>query len=103
MADAYDKVSIASNVYEQKRLVLCMLKELYKSFKERYPGFKVGFFTFATLRPKWCVLAGSAGAHVVCISMHNSLKCHSNVKVSLNRRNLSRFNSMMVCDINNKD
>ena len=67
MPGACDKASIATNVYEQKRLALCMLKEPYQSFKERHPGIKVEFFTFATLRPKWCVLAGSAGIHVVCV------------------------------------
>ena len=59
MPGTCDKVSIATNVYKQKRLVLCMLKELYQTFKKRHPGIKVGFSTFATLRPKWCVLAGS--------------------------------------------
>ena len=67
MPGACDKVSIATNVYEQKRLVLCMLKELYQLFKERHPGIKVGFSTFATLRLKWCVLAGSVGTPVVCV------------------------------------
>ena len=48
-----------------------MLKELYQSFKGRLPGIKVGFSTFATLTPKWCVLAGSAGTHVVCVCAIN--------------------------------
>ena len=41
MLGASDKVSIATYVYEQKRLVLCMLQELYPSFNERYPGIEV--------------------------------------------------------------
>ena len=53
MPGACDKVSIATNVYEQKRLVLCTLKKLYQSFKVRHPRIKVRFFTFAT-----CVLTG---------------------------------------------
>ena len=66
MPDTRDKVSIAT-VYEQKKLVLCTLKELYQSFKEIQPGIKVRFSTFATLRSKWCVIAGSADTHVVCL------------------------------------
>ena len=38
MPGAHDKVNIATNVYQQKRLVLCTLKELYQSFKEKHPG-----------------------------------------------------------------
>ena len=50
MPGACHKVTITTNVYEQKRLALCMLKELYQCFKERHPGIKVGFSTFAKLR-----------------------------------------------------
>ena len=73
MPGAHDKVTIAANVYEQKRLVLYMLKELYQSFKERHPGIEVGFFTFATLRPKWCVLAGSTGTHLYICTIHQNV------------------------------
>ena len=45
MPGALDKVSIATNVYEQKGLFICTLKELYQSFKGRNPGIKVGFST----------------------------------------------------------
>ena len=51
----------------QKRLVLANLKELYSSFKETHPNSKVGFSTFASLRPPYCVLAGSPGTHSVCV------------------------------------
>ena len=34
MPGAHNKVSIANSVYEQKRLVLSVLKELYQSFKK---------------------------------------------------------------------
>ena len=36
MLSAHDKVNIATNIYEKKRLVLCTdtLKKLYQSFKD---------------------------------------------------------------------
>jgi hypothetical protein len=59
----------------QKRLVLCNLKEAFESFKESYPLHKIGFSTFAELRPKECVLAGASGTHAVCVcTIHQNLK-----------------------------
>lgn len=62
-----DKVSISTNVYMQKRLLLQNLNELYSSFKFEYPEIKIGFSKFCMLRPKWCVTAGSAGTHSVFV------------------------------------
>ncbi|XP_076806681.1 uncharacterized protein LOC143450136 [Clavelina lepadiformis] len=57
-----DSVSVRNKdgekVQHQKRLVLSNLKELHSSWKETYPEKKIGF---SSLRPKWCVLAGSSG------------------------------------------
>ena len=64
------------SVKHQKRLVLSNLKELHASWKEASPSKKVGFSTFAALRPKWCVLAGSSGTHSVCVC-----KYHQNPKL----------------------
>ena len=59
----------------QKRLLLCNLKELYEQFKTLNPGIKIGFSTFAMLRPRECVLAGSSGTHSVCVcSLHQNAK-----------------------------
>ena len=59
----------------QKRLLLCNLKELYEQFKRLYSGTIVGFSTFAMLRSKECVLAGSCGTHSVCVcSLHQIAK-----------------------------
>ena len=55
---------------KQKRLVLANLKKLYSAFKETHPNSKVGFSTFASLRPPYCVLAGSPGTHSVCVCVH---------------------------------
>ena len=59
----------------QKRLLLCSLKEAYEHFKSLHPSTKVGFSTFASLRPKECVLAGSSGTHSVCVcTLHQNTK-----------------------------
>lgn len=87
---------------KQKMLLLCNLKELYSIFKTKYPDLKVGFSSFASLRPKWCVLAGSAGTHTVCVCTY-----HENVKLKLT--GLSRdldYKELMaeaVCDLKSKD
>ena len=59
-------------VHEQKRLLLCNLHELYTLFKEKNPDVKIGFSKFCILRPiKWCISAGSAGTHSVCVCTHH--------------------------------
>ena len=64
-----------SRVHIQKRLVLSNLRELYQSFKEKYPGEKIGFSKFAQLRSKHCILAGASGTHSVCVyTIHQNEK-----------------------------
>lgn len=59
----------------QKRLIFSNLKELYQQYRENYPEDKIGFSKFASLRPKYCVLAGSSGTHTVCVCiMHKNIK-----------------------------
>lgn len=54
-------------VQQQKRLLLVNLRELFLSWKESREGKSAcGFSLFASLRPKWCVLAGASGRFVVC-------------------------------------
>lgn len=43
------------------------LRELYVTFKEKYPEAKIGFSIFCTLRPKHCVFAGSRGTLNICV------------------------------------
>ena len=62
-----DYVSISWNVHKQKQLFPCNLSELYSTFRDKYPNIKIRFSNFCTLRPKWCVLAGSSDTHSVCI------------------------------------
>ena len=60
----------------QKRLILGNLKEIYQLFKEDKTNPEIGFSTFAALRPRHCVLAGSSGTHNVCVCTY-----HQNVKL----------------------
>ena len=96
MAGKKDFVSIARNTHMQKRLLLCDLKELYASFKQKYPRLKIGFSTFCSLRPKWCVLIGCSGTHSVCVCT-----IHQNVVIMLGAVNLDKDHNelmdMMVC------
>ncbi|XP_071944232.1 uncharacterized protein [Antedon mediterranea] len=75
-----DKVSVrgkdGEKIEHQKRLVLLNLKELHAAWKTVYPQKKIGFSSFAALRPKWCVLAGASGTHSVCVC-----KYHQNPKL----------------------
>ena len=97
-----DRVSIKKNVYQQKRLILCTLKELYLAFKENYPENTIGFSKFCSLRLKWCVSAGKAGTHSVCVCT-----IHQNVIVLLHAAQIEEFYKdllkMAVCDDHNKD
>ena len=43
------------------------LQELYTTLKKKDPNGNIGFSKFCTLRPKWCVLAGSKIIHSVYI------------------------------------
>lgn len=96
-----DKVSIRRNIYEQKCLILCNLRELYSSFKVKYPGIQVGFSTFAALRPKQCILAGSCGTHSVCVCT-----IHQNVQLLLSEIKLTEtyhdLIKMVICSDNRK-
>lgn len=70
----------------QKRLLLMNLKELYILFKNSNPDTKVGFSTFAKLRPKNCVFAGASGTHIVCVCT-----IHQNVKMMLDAINIKQL------------
>lgn len=85
---------------EQKRLILCNLKELYTAFKDENPQLKVGFSKFCSFRPKWCVLAGASGTHSVCVCVY-----HQNVKLMLEGTKMnasySDFLELLSCDTSN--
>lgn len=75
-----DYVTINENnekVRKQRRLVLMNLEEAYALFKRENIGKKIGFSTFASLRPKECLLAlHNYGTHTVCVCQY-----HQNVKL----------------------
>ena len=62
----------------RKRPLLSNLKEIYQHFLTENPALKVGFSTFAMLRPKWCVPVVSSGTHNVFVCTY-----HENVKLML--------------------
>ncbi|KAK3923447.1 Minor capsid protein L2 [Frankliniella fusca] len=70
----------------QKRLLLCNLKEAHIYFQEKNPDMKISFSKFAQLRPRYCVLAGSPGTHIVCVCQQ-----HENIKLMLDALKLRQF------------
>ena len=96
-----DFVSIKRNVYKQKRLLLCNLKELYAHFKEQRPDVSIGFSKFCSLRPKWCVTAGSSGTHSVCVCTYhqNAILLVDAIKTGHTYKD---FMEMIVCDCTSK-
>ena len=67
MPGAKDYVSVTRNVHQQKRLLLCNLKELYHSYKEKFSQHKIGLSKFCELWPKWCIPTSSSGTHSLCV------------------------------------
>ena len=68
------KINGQKSVY-QKRLIMRNLKEIFKRFKFENPDIKIGFSSFATLRPAHCVLEGAGGTHSVCVCLiHENMK-----------------------------
>lgn len=65
---------------KQRRPVLCNLKEAHQIFKQKYPNTKIGFSSFAALRPGHCVLANSSGTHSICVCIY-----HQNIKLMFNK------------------
>lgn len=97
-----DRVRIAKNCYEQKRLVLCTLKELFVSYKEKYPEDQIGFTKFCLLRPKQCVLPGASGTHSICVCVeHQNFKLLlSAVGTSLSYKDVI---AEIVCNVDSRD
>ena len=94
-----DVVSVGYKIHQQKRLLLCNLKELFIEFRNIYSYIKISFSKFCSLQPKWCVLLGSSGSHEVCVC-----KIHQNAKLVATACQLD-YKEMMkviVCDISDK-
>lgn len=74
-------VSIRVNgkqIQVNKFVVLNSLIESSVLFKVRYSEQKIGFSKLWELLTKHCVLAGSAGTHSVCETIHYTSKCKIN-------------------------
>ncbi|KAG1676395.1 hypothetical protein GQR58_014302 [Nymphon striatum] len=96
-----DFVSIGRNVHQQKRLLLCNLKELHAAFMEKHPDHKLGFSKFCMLRPKWCVSVGASGTYSVCVCTH-----HQNTILLVHAAGIDQsykdLMKMVVCDISSR-
>ena len=87
----------------QKRLILMNLKEAYAMYKETPNTLHIGFSTFASLRPKNCILAGSSGTHSVCVCTY-----HQNAKLQISALGVKDIDYKLliaksVCESENKD
>ena len=61
-------VSFVRNVHQQKRLLLCNLKELYQLYKlYKFSQRNIGLSEICKLQPKWCVTISLSGTHSVCV------------------------------------
>ena len=86
---------------KRKRLILGNLKEIFKTYKDQTAN-PVGFSIFASLRPKWCILAGAAGTHSVCVCVK-----HQNPKLMLaaldKTLSIDDVIELAVCDISKEE
>ena len=74
MPGAKDYVSVTRNV-NQQCLILCNLKELYQSYKEKFSQHKIGLSKFCKLRPMWGIPISSFSTHSVCVcTVHQNTK-----------------------------
>lgn len=74
-----DKISVREGlerISKSKRLMLWGLQDAYELFRNENSEIEISFSKFASLRPKECILAGSAGTHNVCVCM-----IHENVRL----------------------
>lgn len=95
-------VSLGNMQHAQKRLVLHNLRDMYTAFLKEYNyEIKIGFSMFCSLKPKYCVLAGSSGTHNVCVCTK-----HQNCKLKLKALGIcDRLKDIMeeiVCSSDNR-
>jgi len=100
MPGSKDIVSVGYKVHQQKRLLLCNLKELFVEFRNLHPNVTISFSKFCSLRPKWCVLLGSSGSHAVCVcALHQNAKLLA-IACQLDYKQMMQI---IVCDTTNKN
>ena len=95
-----DDVSVGYKIHQQKRLLLCNLKELFIEFRNIHSNIKISFSKFCSLRPKWCVLLGSSDSHAVCVG-----EIYQNAKLVATACQLDHKEMMkaIVCDTGDKN
>lgn len=69
----------------QKRLLMMTLREAFNRFNEVYVNVKIGFSSFASLRPRQCKLLTITGTHNVCV-------CTTHENVNLILHSLKKYN-----------
>ena len=65
MSEVKDYMNVGSKVHKQKHLLLCNLREIHVTYKQKCLHHKTGLSNFSELRLKWCVTVSSSGAHSV--------------------------------------
>ena len=95
-----DKVSIQTNVFEQKQLLLCNIDKLFAEFKKTYPDVRIGQTSFFSMRPKQCITVSATGTHVcVCTYHQNVMLMATSSKTD---KDYKEFIRMIVCDTGRK-
>ena len=101
LSGAKDYIGVGKKLHVSKRLILCNLVNFTLHLREKYFDHKVGFSKFASLRIKWCIVAGAAGTHSVC-----ACTAHQNLKLMLTAVKLDKVYheliQMIVCSSENK-
>ena len=91
--------------WEQKRLMLLTVSQLYAAFKRKYasePNIKIGISKFYALRPKWCIPAGKSGTHAVCCcTIHENVKLLCDALSS--QIHYKDLVSLAVCELDSRD
>ena len=73
MSGVKDYMNVGSKVHKQKHLLLCNLREIHVTYKQKCLHHKTGLSNFSELRLKWCVTVSSSGAHSVGVcTMHQN-------------------------------
>ena len=69
-------------------------------FEGEYPVIQNRFLKFGSLRPKWCVIAGTSGTHSICICL-----IKQNVKLLVgtfpNNTSCKALLKLILCDDKN--
>jgi hypothetical protein len=87
---------------KQKRFMLLSIRDTFLDFKDKNPTIKIGFNSFASLRPEWCISIATALQHNVCSCMiHGNLKLLTD-KIGNKDISYKELFDHLVCDRENK-